>query len=156
MRLPAPARSIAAAVTACACAARDRDRDEFQQAAAQLAALNPEQAGLVLGAVVRSLLEDLHPDGLAGDDVQAALDRCVRSAAGWLPEIDPSVLARLLIGALGVHEPDGEAPPLGPTDVATHAPLLVADLIARSDRGIAGYLDAAFAEIARAETEEMP
>jgi hypothetical protein len=156
MRLPEPARSIAAGVTECVSAARARDREEFQQAAVRLAALNPEQVGVVLGAAVRSLLEDVHPDGLAGDDVQAVLERSVRSTAGWLPEVDPNVLVALLISALGVHQPDGESPPPSATDVARHAPLLVADLLALSRRGLAGYLDAAFAEIARAETIEMP
>jgi hypothetical protein len=181
MRLPEPARSIAASATDSVAAARSRDREEFQQAAVRLAALNAEQVGVVLGAVVRSLLEDVHPDGLSGEDVQAVLERCVRSAAGWLPEVDPNVLVALLIGALGVHQPnahesrvnesdviasdanephanesDGACGPLTSTDVALHAPLLVADLLARSGRGLAGYLDSAFAEIARAETIEMP
>jgi hypothetical protein len=156
MRLPEPARSIAGAATECVSAARSHDREEFQQSAARLAALNPEQVGVVLGAVVRSLLEDLHPDGLSGEDVQAVLERCARSAAGWLPEVDPSVLVALLVGALGVHQPEGESRPPSATDVALHAPLLVADLLALSRRGLAAYLDAAFAEIARAETIEMP
>jgi hypothetical protein len=156
MRLTEPARSIAEGATECVSAARARDREQFQQSTARLAALNPEQVGVVLGAVVRSLLEDVHPDGLSGDDVQAVLERCVRSATGWLPELDPNVLVALLIGALGVHQPEGESPPPGATDVALHAPLLVADLLALARRGLAGYLDAAFAEIARAETIEMP
>jgi hypothetical protein len=156
MRLPPAARAIAAGVTGAVAAAHARDREAFQEAAGQLAALNPEQVGVVLGAVVRSLLEDLHPDGLDGDDVQAVLERCARSAAGWLPEVDAGVLVALLIGALGVHEPDGEARPLSAMDVALHGPLLVDDLLTLSGRGLAGYLDAAFAEIARAETQEMP
>jgi hypothetical protein len=161
VRLPEPARSIAGGLTECVSAARSRNREEFQQSAALLATLNPEQVGVVLGAVVRSLLEDAHPDGLSGDDVQAVLDRCVRSTAGWLPHADPSVLVTLLIGALGVHvpnghDPDDESRPLSAAEVALHAPLLVADLLALSGRGLAGYLDAAFAEIARAETMEMP
>jgi hypothetical protein len=154
VRLPEPARSIAGGLTECVSAARSRKREEFQQSAALLATLNPEQVGVVLGAVVRSLLEDAHPDGLSGDDVQAVLERCVRSSAGWLPHADPSVLVALLIGALGVH--DGESRPLSAAEVALHAPLLVADLLALSGRGLADCLDAAFAEIARAETMEMP
>jgi hypothetical protein len=90
------------------------------------------------------------------------------------------VLTVLLIGALGIHQPvgtrerdgargpdgahgsdgvhdsDGEARPLSPADVALNAPLLIADLLALSGRGLAGYLDAAFAEITRAETIELP
>ncbi|GAA1819380.1 hypothetical protein HC028_10855 [Planosporangium flavigriseum] len=161
MRLPEPARSIAACVTDAVAAAQAGDRAEFQESATRLAALNPEQVGMVLGAVVRSLLEDVHPDGLAGDDVQAVLERCVRATAGWLPQVDPDVLAALLVGALGFHEPfrqdaDGQARPLRPMDTAVHAPLLVADLLTVSEQGLDGYLNAAFAEIARAETMEMP
>jgi hypothetical protein len=186
MRLPEPARSIARCTTECVAAAESGDREEFEQSAARLAALNPEQVGLVAGAVVRSLLEDVHPDGLSGDDVQAVLERCVRAAGLWLPRTDPGILAALLIGALGInqpvgvrepagaherdhgrdpdgaheadgtHRPDGEPLLLSPTDVALHAPLLIADLLALSGRGLTRYLDAAFAEIARAETMELP
>src|SRR2546422_952004 len=39
---------------------------------------------------------------------------------------------------------------------AWHAPLLIADLLAAGQRPLGGYLDAAFTEIARAETMEMP
>jgi hypothetical protein len=156
VRLTGPARIIAAATTDSVAAARDRDREAFEEAAARLAALNPEQVGLVLGAVVRSLLEELHPDGLDGDDVQAVLANCVRSAADWLPKVDPDVVTILLLGALGVHGDDGEAPPATPVDLARHAPLLIADLLAASGRDLAGYLDAAFTEIARGETQEMP
>ncbi|MGC9667803.1 hypothetical protein ACNTMW_14770 [Planosporangium sp. 12N6] len=155
MRLPEPARSIAAAAVDAVAAARSRDSEAYRPAVARLAGLNPAQTGLVLGAVVRSLLEDLHPDGLTGDDVQAALEHCVRSAADWFPEVDPGVLATLLIGALGVHEPDDGSPAPGPAEVARHAPLLVADLLTRSGRDLAGYLDAAFTEIARGETYDV-
>jgi hypothetical protein len=52
--------------------------------AGQLAALSPEQVGLVLGVVVRSLREDLHPDGrpLAGYLHGAFADRPRRNAGG--------------------------------------------------------------------------
>jgi hypothetical protein len=50
---------------------------------------------------------------------------------------------------------DDERPP-GAAEVAAHGPLLVADLLAAAGRPLAGYLDAALAEIARAETIEMP
>jgi hypothetical protein len=40
--------------------------------------------------------------------------------------------------------------------MARHAPLLIADLLAARGAGPSSYLEAAFAEIARAETMEMP
>jgi hypothetical protein len=166
-RLPAPARAISTAVSEAVAAAQARDAQRFTEAAEQLAALDQEQVGVVLGAVVRSLLEDMHPDGLSGEDVQDVLERCVRSAIGWLPEVDVDVLVVLLTGALGVFEADEQSrPPTGP-QAARHAPLLVAYLLGGaigpsrgtpggSELQLAGYLTAAFAEIARAETIEMP
>jgi hypothetical protein len=155
-RLPEPARAIAAAVTDAVAAARSRDAAALREAAERLAALDRAQVGVVLGAVVRSLLEELHPDGLTGDDVRSVLEGCLRAAVDWLPGIDGGVLVVLLTGALGVHDPDEERRPVGALDVARHAPLLVADLLAAADRPLAGYLDAAFAEIARAEMVELP
>ena len=155
--LPAPARAIANTVTWAVDAAQARDPGAFDEAATQLAALEPERVGLVLGAVVRSLLEELHPDGLDGDDVRAVLDRCVRAAAEWQRDVDPHVVAMLLTGALGVHqEADDKAARPGPGQLARHAPLLVADLLAAARRPLAGYLATAFAEIERAETVESP
>jgi hypothetical protein len=99
------------------------------------------------------------------------LEDCVRSAAGWFPAVDAEVLVILLAGALGIHQPDAIPPgDLRPEDpepapeprrlsaleVASHAPLLIADLLAGSGRPLSRYLDAAFAEIYRAETIEMP
>jgi hypothetical protein len=55
-----------------------------------------------------------------------------------------------------VHEAHEEPRPLDALDVARHAPLLVADLLTTSGSSLTGYLDAALAEIARAETVEMP
>jgi hypothetical protein len=154
--LPGPARAIAEAAAGAVTAAGARDLPAFREATASLAALDPEQVGVVLGAVVRSLLEESHPDGLTGDDVRAVLDRSARSALEWCPGVDPDVLLALLAGALGVHHSDEEWHPPGGAAVAWHAPLLVADLLAVAGRPFAGYLRAAFAEIARAETVELP
>ncbi|GAA3826465.1 hypothetical protein GCM10022226_53990 [Sphaerisporangium flaviroseum] len=154
--LPKPARAIAEAAADAVAAARSRDTEAFQRAAAQLAALDSEQVGLVLGAVVRSSLERLHPDGLTADDVHVLVARCARSAAGWFPTVDPDVLVMLVAGALGVHQPDEEAFRLEGPDVARHAPLLVADLLAVSGDPFAVRLNAALDDIARAQTSEMP
>jgi hypothetical protein len=161
--LPEPARSIAAAVTGAVDAATARDAEAFEEATAKLAALDPEQVGLVQGNVVRALLEDLHPDGLAGEDVHDALTACVRSAVGWFPRVQPHALVVVLTGALGVHQPteaeldpDDERPPaVTAADLARHAPLLIADLLA-GGRRLAPYLAAAFADIQRSELQELP
>jgi hypothetical protein len=105
--LPGPARRIGATISAAIEAARDGDREAFVAASAEVAALPADQAGIVLGAVVRSLLEDQHPDGLDGDDIHAVLARCFRGAVAWLPfeSVDVQVLVAVLSSALGIHEP---------------------------------------------------
>jgi hypothetical protein len=150
--LPAPAREIAAAATVAVDAARDRDAEAYRAAVERLTAA--DRAGLVLGGVVRLLLEESHPDGLAGDDVRQVLERCVRSVAPWWPEVDPHVLLVLLASALGVYDPGEDDAPPGPGEIARHAPLLVADLLAVTGRPLAGYLTAAFAEVARTELHD--
>jgi hypothetical protein len=163
------ALAIGTAVSQAVAAAASRDGDGYASAAGALAALPAEQAGQVLAAIVRLLLEEQHPDGLDGDDIQAVLHRCVRGAAGWLPadRVRPRTVVAVLASALGIHEagltydevtpvdPDadrdgGKAP--SPAEYAGHAPLVIADLLAAAGRPLRPYLDAAFAEIARAET----
>jgi hypothetical protein len=122
--LPAPARPIAAAAVAAVSAARQRDDEALAEAARDLAVLDPALVGLIVGTAVRLLLEDTHPEGLDGDDIRNVLERCVRSAAQWQPDVDPHVVLILLAGALGVHD-DGEAPP-EPDVLARHAALLIA------------------------------
>ena len=148
--LPAPARPIAAAADAAVTAAKARDREALDEAVAELAALDPPQTGLILGTAVRLLLEDTHPDGLDGDDVRSVLERSVRSAAAWQPEVDPHVVLVLLAGALGVLE-EGEPPPK-PDALALHAALLLADLLQR--RSMRDYLTVALLEIERAQLND--
>lgn len=154
--LPPPARAIATAASTAVEAAQARDKEAFDAAVEQLAALDGEQVGLVLGAVVRTLLEDLHPDGLDGDDVRAALEHAVRAAAEW-QDVDPQVMVVLLVGALGVQpdtnaDADDEGRP-SPHSLARHAPLLLVDLL--QTRPFARYLQAAFTEIERSQTHDL-
>ena len=142
--LPAPARPIAAAATAAVVAAQTRDADALEEAVAALAALDPAQSGLILGTTVRLLLEAAHPDGLTGDEVRDVLERCVRDAVPWQPEVDPHVVLLLLAGALGVLEEDG-APAPKPDVLARHSALLMAGLLGA--RPIRPFLTAALAEI---------
>ncbi|GIG87044.1 hypothetical protein [Plantactinospora endophytica] len=149
-------RAIGQATARAVEAARAHDQAALDEAAGDLAALPAEQVGLVLGAVLRMLLEQAHPDGLAGEDVQAVLVRCARSNAGWLSGLDVGVLALLLTGALGVHQMADEVPTADPAAVARHAPLLVADLLTVAGGAVGDYLTAALDEIAVAETMELP
>lgn len=104
---PGPARTIGIVIGTVTDAAIHHDRAEFEAAATVLAALPAEQTGLVLGAVVRQLLEGGHVDGLDEDDIRQVLSRCYQDAATWLPpaEIDVATLVAVLSAALGIHEP---------------------------------------------------
>jgi len=105
--LPGPAKAVGIGIVGVVDAALDRDPAAFEAAAGVLTALPAEQSGLLLGALVRQLLEDGHVDGLDEDDIRQVLSRCYQDAAGWLAprEIDVAVLVAVLSGALGIHEP---------------------------------------------------
>ena len=152
--LPAAARAISAAVTDGVAAAGARDAAAFDEATTRLAALDPALVSEVLGTVVRALLEEAHPAGLAGDDLRTVLTDCTRSAS-WASDVDPAALLVVLTGALGLQDPD-EQPPIHPRSVGRHAVLLVAQLLGRTGSPLAGHLAAALAELARAQTVEMP
>jgi hypothetical protein len=154
--LPPAARGLAAAITGAVTAARAEDPDAFAAASEHLASLDPDRAGLLLGGMVRSVLEERHPDGLSAEDLQNAVEESVRSAARWFTELDPGVLVVLLTSAFGVHDTGEESARPTPLDVARHAPLLLAHLLDGAPRPFAGYLAGTLAEIERAETVELP
>jgi hypothetical protein len=178
--LRGPARQLGNAIGRAVDAAAAGDRAEYEDATDALVSLPAEQTGILLGAVLRALLEDQHPDGLDSDDIQAVLGRCYRGAAGWLPpdRVRATVLVAALASALGIHEPginepaipapaipehgtpEHGTPDLAPVptaaEYARHAPLLVADLLAAGRRPLDRYLDAAFTELSRAQTMELP
>ena len=149
--LPPPARPIAAASSAAVAAARAHDAEALDAAVAGLAALDPAQTGLILGTATRLSLERGHPDGLDGDAVRQVLERCVRSAVTWQPEVDPHVVLLLLAGALGVLDEDAGPPP-APDVLARHAALLLADLL--GDAPVPPVLTAALAEIERTQLND--
>jgi hypothetical protein len=158
-QLPPVPRAIANAAVETVTAARSDDPVAFQLASSRLAALDREQVGLVLGAVVRSLLEDLHPGGFSGDDIHDVLGRSVSRSATCFPAVDANVLLVLLAGSLGIHPDDDDPRPVSAPEMSTHAPLLIATLLGGpgpSGRSFTAHLEAAFAEIARSETIEMP
>jgi len=129
-----------------------------------LAKLDEPRLRIVLGEMLRSAMEELHPDGLSSADAQDLIEHCVEQA-GWYSELDPEVLVVVLLGAFGAHDPD-QQPGLPPTTVAQHAAVLLVDLLtgaAETEPGkldLAGraerLLDRALAELERAETMEMP
>jgi hypothetical protein len=132
------------------------DRGEFLLAAARLAALDPDQVGTVLGAVTRSMLEELHPDGLSGADARAVMAQCIADAAAWFPDVDVNALLLVLSGALGVFPSDEEPVPVTRLGVAQHAPLLVAHLLTATDQAFETVLHGALKQIAEAQTAEHP
>jgi hypothetical protein len=167
--LPPAARAIATAVTDGVAAAQAGDPDAFADATRRLLLADGEHVRVVLGHAVRMLLEELHPDGLDGDEVRDDVVRCVTSSAAWFPDADAEVLVIVLAGALGIHpdpppEPAPDDPwadavtaaPPPPAEVARHALALLADLLASRGRPVRHYLEAAFTEVARAEFESGP
>jgi hypothetical protein len=177
--IPGPARDFVRTVTqAVDTAISGDDAATYDSATAQLA--TQPDGGRVLGDVLRSMLEDTHPDGLDSDDITLVIGRCYRAATAWLPSerIDVEMLLAVLAGALGIHEPaityealalprskadewrdpDDTVPVKPPTwpDYAWHAPLLVADLLPFAPATLERYLEATFAEYAREAREEFP
>lgn len=151
--LPAPARALRTALRDLVLAAGSEDVDALAEAGARLDRVDPEHVRLVLGHVVRELVERTHPDGVDADDLSTLLQDVLRGSA-WYPDVAPSALVAVLAGAFGVH-PDDDAPaPHGACEVATAAAVLAAHLL--PGRDVAPLLDAALAEVARAETVEMP
>jgi hypothetical protein len=154
---PPAGRAIAQATTAAVEAARASDAPAFEEATTELAACEPEQVRLVLGVVVRELLEHLHPDGLSGDDLQELIRSCVRRVFAWYPAIDVDALVVVITGALGMQEDEEKRHP--PLVVARHAPLFIAELLSQprpAPLTLNQYLIAAFDQIRTAELHEMP
>ena len=169
--LPPAARAVAAAVTDGVTAASAADPAAFEDAARRLSLAEPEHVRVVLGGVVRPLLEELHPDGVDADDVRAVTADAVTAVAAWWPSVDPDALVVVVAGALGVHpeafpatdgaEDDGaprdEPAPLPTPDAVTrHALLLVARLLTARGGRVRTYLELSFTELALAEAAEQP
>lgn len=151
-----PAAEIVGRAGRAVAAAQTGDLGEFSDASAELAALDAERVGIVQAAVVRALLEELHPSGLSGDHIRDALQRCLRAGAGWYPELDVDLLIAIYTGALGISDPDAAAPAGTAGMMSTHASIVIADLLTAAGTGSSRYLDAAIAEIERGETIELP
>ena len=168
--LPRAAQGLARTLTAAVSAAQADDPDALAEAGERASRLDVETVRLVLGAVVRDLVEHAHPDGIGADDVGDLVRECVRTAAPWWPDLHADVLVAVLAGSLGVHPdsggpeggegPDasdggGAAPRPSPTEQLLGAALLAARLLP-PDGDVTPFVHAAFAELARAETVELP
>lgn len=173
--LPPAARVIAAATTDAVAAAQAGDPAAFDDACGRLLLADPEHVRVILGDTVRLLLEEVLPDGVAGDDLREIIDRSARAAAPWFPGVEPGVMVVVLSGALGIHPDTPPDPATGeerepvlddPWDavpprpsaaaVTRHTVVLLSDLVAVRGRPLRGYLEAAFTEMARRETVEQP
>jgi hypothetical protein len=177
--VPLPARDFVRTVgKAVDTAINGHDVATYERAIAEMS--TQAAAGRVLGDVVRSLLEDTHPDGLDSDDITLVIGRCYRTAVTWLPpeRVDVTTLLAVLASALGIHEPGityealdvprsdtdewrdpdetVRVKPLTWSDYASHAPLLLADLLPFAPATLDSYLENTFAEYAREAREELP
>lgn len=151
---PTITRQIATETDAAVTAARSEAVLAFDEALAELVAFPYEQVTAVHAGMVRELLEELHPDGLTGEDVQSVLERSLRHGMRWLPSLQPDAVVAVLTGTLGVH--DEEAPKVRPADYLSAGVLVLADLLAARRSTPGPYLRRAVAEIERSETMEMP
>ncbi|WP_072807169.1 hypothetical protein [Rhodococcoides yunnanense] len=149
---PPTVRAIAVATDEAVIAARARSVEGFADAVLTLSSEDAAQVGSIHAEMVRSLLEELHPDGLTGEDVQDVLSLTVRSAAEWNPNLDVPGFVEVLTGALGVADTEEVRPRPRPE----HAVLIIVNLLARRKGSAEVYIRRAVAEIQRAQTMEMP
>jgi hypothetical protein len=177
--VPGPALDLVRTITQAVHTAMGGDDDATYDSAIAQLATHPT-GGRVLGDVLRSLIEETHPDGLTSEDITLVIGRCYRTATAWLPpeRVDVTMLLAVLASALGIHEPtvtyealdlprseadecqdpDDSVPVKQPVwpEYAWHAPLLVADLLPFAPATFDHYLDTTFAEYAREAREELP
>jgi hypothetical protein len=157
VELSGPLLALSRTVTDAVAAAGQGDAALFEDATGRLVtAHDPGHGRRLLDGALRPLLEQLHPDGVDGDDLVAVLDGCTRATAPWWPRVEPVALAVVLTGAFGVDvAARDELPvPLDDADVARHAVLLLEHLLRGSGRPLRPVLEAAFAQIAREDAVE--
>ncbi len=153
---PKTTRQIASATDAALVAARTGSSDGFGDALDDLTGLPYETVTAVHAGMVRELFEELHPDGLTGEDVQAVLTRAVREGLRWLPSLQPDAAVAVITGALGVQDSEATDPRISSGQYLTAGLLVLADLLAVRKSAPRPYLRRAITEIERSETIEMP
>lgn len=149
---PAEVRRIADATDAALAAVATQDPVAFGDAVDKLGRADARWVARMHADMVRSLLEEVHGDGLTGENVQEVLGRTVRGAQ-WLPQLDLAGFVDVLTGALGVAEVEEQ--PLSEPRPA-HALLVIADLLVVRGSRAEVYLRRVVADVRRAETVEMP
>ncbi|MEE2030589.1 hypothetical protein [Rhodococcus chondri] len=153
---PTITRQIATATVSALDAVRSESAPAFDAAVGDLVALPYEQVTAVYAGMTRELLEELHPDGLTGEDVQAVLERSVRGGARWQSSLHPDAVVEVLVETLGVSDPDAETPKIRPEQYLSAGSVVLAELVAARRVAPEPYVRRAVAEIERAETMEMP
>ena len=154
LRLPAAARRVHDAVTGAVAGATALDAGAVDEHVRRLGLADTDQVHAVLHELVLRLLERSHPDGLDADSVRELLDGVLQETAAWLPDLDPHALVLVLGGALSALE-EG-TPPAEHHALLMACVVLVAHLLAVLEEPLAPSLDAAFAELHRAQTVELP
>lgn len=153
---PTVARGIAESVNAAVQAVQAESAPDALEAFGELADRPFEQVVAVQSGIVRDLLEMAHPDGLAGEDIQRVLERCVRSTVPWFPDLDVSALAEVLTGALGVADVDTGSQVSTPASCVRAAIVVIVDLLRIAKIPAVVAIRNSVGEVARAETVEMP
>lgn len=153
---PTVARDIAGAVNAAVEAVQAESAPDATEAFGELADGPFEQVVAVQSGIVRDLLEMAHPDGLAGEDIQRVLERCVHSTVPWFPDLDVAALTEVLTGALGVADVDAGFQASTPGSYVQAAIVVIVDLLRIAKIPAVVAIRNAVGEVARAETIEMP
>jgi len=158
--LPPAARALDVAVTGAVLAARDHDETALDRWCARAGQLDTDKLRKLLAHVVRALVEESHPTGVSSEDLGGLVSRSLESAAPWTSALRAPAMLAVLTGAFGVHPDPGDdgQPAAQPSeaDILAAAAILTADLLDRRGRELRPYLAAAFTELAREETLEMP
>ncbi|MBF0661756.1 hypothetical protein [Rhodococcus sp. (in: high G+C Gram-positive bacteria)] len=153
---PKTTQRIASATDAALVAARAGASEVFGDALDDLVGLPYETVTAVHAGMMRELFEELHPDGLTGEDVQTVLTRAVRDGVRWLPSMQPDAVVAVITGALGVQDVEATDPRIAPEQYLTAGLLVLTDLLAARKAAPGPCLRRAIAEIERSETMEMP
>jgi hypothetical protein len=146
---------MARAIDATVAAAQAGSAEDFAEGLADLNRVDRAQLAVLLGAVMRDLLERAHPNGLDADDAEQMMDSCLRATTPWYGSLDTDALVRALTGALDITDPE-DAPQLAGPAVVTHGLLLIADQLTVLHQELSPVLDLALRELMRAQTVELP
>lgn len=153
-RWPRPVQQLADAVATSVGAAQLEDAESYLASLPTLLRQEPDHLRLMLGEVVRTLVESRFPDGIDADDARQLLADTVRWVAGWDGPVDVPALAAVLTGSLGVHPDDADRPDVAPDAVSAAAPLLAAHLLA--GRSAQAAVDRALTTVAQHQENDAP